>query len=100
MHQNSFLNSAIQQFQMYDALGSKAILQCSDMDINCLLHPDTNSIATIVRHMHGNMKSRWTDFLTTDGEKPWRNRDAEFQSEITSQKEALKLWDGGLADRI
>lgn len=56
---------------------------------------DTNSIAVIVKHLSGNMLSRWTDFLTTDGEKEWRNRDGEFEETITTKEELLSVWNKG-----
>jgi hypothetical protein len=59
------------------------------------LNPDTNSIATIVKHLSGNMLSRWTDFLTTDGEKDWRNRDGEFENDLQSKEAVLVLWNKG-----
>ncbi len=59
------------------------------------VNEDTNSIATIVKHLSGNMLSRWTDFLTTDGEKEWRNRDAEFENDLQSKEEVLALWNKG-----
>ena len=73
-----FLRSANRQFLYYKTLGEKAIDQIEPEQLFVSLNEDTNSIATIVKHLHGNMLSRWTDFLTTDGEKEWRNRDGEF----------------------
>jgi hypothetical protein len=78
-----FLRSANRQFLYYKTLGEKAIDQLEPEQLFISLNEDTNSIATIIKHLHGNMLSRWTDFLTTDGEKEWRNRDEEF-SENTS----------------
>lgn len=94
-----FLRSANRQFLYYKTLGEKAIDQLEPEQLFVSLNEDTNSIATIVKHLHGNMLSRWTDFLTTDGEKEWRNRDGEFDAstELSNQTklEVLKLWNQG-----
>ncbi len=97
-----FLRSANRQFLYYKTLGEKAIEQLEAEQLFISLNEDTNSIATIIKHLHGNMLSRWTDFLTTDGEKEWRNRDSEFEEEATislnaeEQKvEILKKWNEG-----
>jgi hypothetical protein len=66
---------------MYKQLGEKAMAQLDEQELNWQANEDSNSIANIVKHMWGNMLSRWTDVLTTDGEKPWRQRDAEFEHE-------------------
>ncbi len=75
-----FLRSANRQFLYYKTLGEKAIDQLEPEQLFISVDEETNSIATIVKHLHGNMLSRWTDFLTTDGEKEWRNRDGEFSN--------------------
>ncbi len=94
-----FLRSANRQFLYYKTLGEKAIDQLEPEQLFISLNEDTNSIATIVKHLHGNMLSRWTDFLTTDGEKEWRNRDGEFDSstELSNQtkEHILKQWNQG-----
>jgi hypothetical protein len=94
-----FLRSANRQFLYYKTLGEKAIDQLEPEQLFVSLNEDTNSIATIVKHLHGNMLSRWTDFLTTDGEKEWRNRDGEFDvsTELSNQTklEVLKQWSQG-----
>ena len=97
-----FLRSANRQFLYYKSLGEKAIDQLEPEQLFISLNDDTNSIATIVKHLHGNMLSRWTDFLTTDGEKEWRNRDGEFSDDastplsVTEKKlEVLKQWNQG-----
>lgn len=97
-----FLRSANRQFLYYKTLGEKAIDQLEPEQLFVSLNDDTNSIATIVKHLHGNMLSRWTDFLTTDGEKEWRNRDGEFSDDtstslsVTEKKsEVLKQWNQG-----
>ena len=90
-----FLRSANRQFLYYKTLGEKAIDQLEPEQLFISLNEDTNSIATIVKHLHGNMLSRWTDFLTTDGEKEWRNRDGEFENDIKDKGELLKQWNQG-----
>lgn len=94
-----FLRSANRQFLYYKTLGEKAIDQLEPEQLFVSLNEDTNSIATIVKHLHGNMLSRWTDFLTTDGEKEWRNRDGEFDAstELSNQtkEHVLKQWNQG-----
>ncbi len=92
-----FLRSANRQFLYYKTLGEKAIDQLEPEQLFVSLNDDTNSIATIVKHLHGNMLSRWTDFLTTDGEKEWRNRDEEFDisNEQQSKDSVLKQWNDG-----
>ena len=94
-----FLRSANRQFLYYKTLGEKAIDQLEPEQLFVSLNDDTNSIATIVKHLHGNMLSRWTDFLTTDGEKESRNRDAEFESIVEEQTKelVLKQWNEGWA---
>jgi len=84
-----FLRSANRQFLYYKTLGEKAIDQIEPEQLFVSLNEDTNSIATIVKHLHGNMLSRWTDFLTTDGEKEWRNRDGEFDVSINRHPELV-----------
>lgn len=91
----SYLNSIESQFQYYKLLGEKCFDQLDDKDILWQYNSESNSIAIIVNHLWGNMMSRWTDFLTTDGEKEWRKRDLEFESVIHSKKELLKKWDEG-----
>lgn len=94
-----FLRSANRQFLYYKTLGEKAIDQLEPEQLFVSLNDDTNSIATIVKHLHGNMLSRWTNFLTTDGEKEWRNRDGEFDAstELRNQNKeyVLKQWNQG-----
>ena len=90
-----FLRSANRQFLYYKTLGEKAIDQLEAEQLFVSLNEDTNSIATIVKHLHGNMLSRWTDFLTTDGEKESRNRDGEFENDTKDKNELLKQWNQG-----
>ncbi|MCP9767305.1 DUF1572 domain-containing protein [Lacihabitans sp. LS3-19] len=92
---NDFLNSVKKQFEYYKLLGEKTFEQISDEQINWQYNAESNSIAIIVRHLTGNMLSRWTDFLTTDGEKEWRNRDAEFEGEIKTKAELIEVWTKG-----
>ncbi|RED26509.1 uncharacterized protein DUF1572 [Flavobacterium cutihirudinis] len=91
----SYLESAKKQFLYYKMLGEKAIAQLEPEQLFIAVNEDTNSIATIIKHISGNMLSRWTDFLTSDGEKEWRNRDSEFENDLTSKEEVLQLWNKG-----
>ncbi len=95
MINDSYLESVKKQFLYYKTLGEKAINQLEPEQLFISINDDTNSIATIVQHLSGNMLSRWTDFLTTDGEKEWRNRDSEFEETITSKEELLQVWNKG-----
>ncbi|HRH68136.1 MAG TPA: DUF1572 family protein [Flavobacteriales bacterium] len=90
-----FLQSARKEFAYYRSLGDKTFAQLPDADLFRDPAPGNNSIAVLVKHMHGNMLSRWTDFLTTDGEKPWRQRDAEFENDITTRDALLDRWKEG-----
>ena len=92
---DSYLKDSIAIFQYYKKLGENAIAQCPDAGLLAELDQQSNSIATIVKHLHGNMLSRWTDFLTTDGEKPSRNRDSEFEAAPQTRAAILDLWDAG-----
>lgn len=92
---NDFLDSAIKQFEYYKLLGEKTFEQLTDEQLFVQVNEESNSIATIVKHLWGNMLSRWTDFLTTDGEKEWRQRDAEFENDITTRSELLEKWNEG-----
>ena len=91
----SYLDSSIKQFLYHKALGEKAIAQLEPSQLFVAVNADTNSIAVIVKHIAGNMLSRWTDFLTSDGEKDWRDRDAEFENTLQSKEEVLALWQKG-----
>ncbi|KIO52675.1 DUF1572 family protein [Flavobacterium hibernum] len=90
-----YLESVKKQFLYYKMLGEKAIHQLEPEQLFVSLNEDTNSIATIIKHISGNMLSRWTDFLTSDGEKEWRNRDAEFENDLKSKEEVLIVWNKG-----
>ncbi len=91
----SFLHSARKQFDYYKTLGEKTFAQLPDEALFHQPSPQSNSIATIVKHLWGNMRSRWTDFLHTDGEKPWRLREAEFDNDISSRADMMRLWQEG-----
>ena len=91
----SYLESVKKQFLYYKILGEKAINQLEPEQLFFETNDDTNSIATIVKHISGNMLSRWTDFLTSDGEKEWRNRDSEFENDLKSKQEVLEVWNKG-----
>lgn len=90
-----FLESAIKLFRYYKKLGEGAIAQLNDSEV--LLQPNeaSNSIALIVHHLSGNMLSRWTDFLTSDGEKTWRNREAEFEESYPDKTAMMMAWSKG-----
>jgi len=92
---NSYLESVKKQFLYYKTLGEKAMDQLEPEQLFISINEDTNSIATIVKHLSGNMLSRWTDFLSSDGEKEWRNRDAEFEETIKTKEELLDVWNKG-----
>jgi uncharacterized protein DUF1572 len=93
---NEYLKDAIGSFKAYKKLAEKAIEQVTDQELFVTLDEEGNSIAVVMKHMAGNMLSRWTDFLTSDGEKPDRNRDMEFVIEEGTTKEAvLAYWERG-----
>ena len=91
----AFLQSAIKRLHYYKELGDKTFAQLNENDFHFQPNAESNSMAIIVQHMAGNMLSRWTDFLTTDGEKEWRKRDAEFEEQNLSKKQLLDLWEKG-----
>lgn len=93
--EGSYLESACKQFLYYKTIGEKAMAQLKAEQLFIAVNDDTNSIAVIVRHLHGNMLSRWTDFLTTDGEKDWRDRDSEFENPTESKEMIMQLWETG-----
>lgn len=93
--ENNYLDSVIKQFEYYKLLGEKTFDQLNDEQLFWQANSESNSVAIIVQHLWGNMMSRWTEFLTTDGEKEWRNRDAEFESHITNRIELMRKWDEG-----
>lgn len=91
----NYLESAIKQFEYYKMLGEKTFAQMPEDKLFWQYNEDSNSIASIVKHLWGNMLSRWTDFLITDGEKEWRNRDAEFENDIATTQEMIDKWNEG-----
>lgn len=85
----------IKRFEYYKSLGDKTFDQLSDEQIFWQYNEESNSIAMIVKHIAANMLSRWTNFLTEDGEKPWRNRDEEFVNTFTTKQEVIDFWEKG-----
>ena len=92
---SDFLDTARQQFLYYKTLGEKAMAQLQPEMLFIQPPGGGNSIAMIIQHMHGNMLSRWSDFLSSDGEKEWRQRDAEFEVVLTHQEEVMEKWNEG-----
>jgi hypothetical protein len=90
-----FIEGLRKQFESYKVLGEKTINQLTTEQMNWKPNETSNSIANIVTHLHGNMLSRWTNFLTEDGEKPWRKREEEFESTNLSKEQLLELWHEG-----
>jgi len=95
MISNPCLESLKKQFRYYKTLGEKAIAQLEPEQLFVTINDNTNSIAVIIKHLAGNMQSRWTDFLTTDGEKEWRNRDDEFEATLSNKEELMLIWEQG-----
>lgn len=94
---NDYLESAKKQFAYYKMLGEQSFTQVSDPQLFWQYHADSNSMATIVKHLWGNMLSRWTDFLHTDGEKATRDREAEFENDLQTRAAVLAKWEEGWA---
>ena len=94
MH-TDFLSSTKAVFQSYKTLGERSLQQVSDEALSLTVNNESNSIAVIVKHLYGNMLSRWTDFLTTDGEKEWRDRDAEFEVDRVTREQLMQWWNDG-----
>ena len=92
---NSYLNSVVKQFEYYKSLGEKTFNQLSEEQLFWQSDDEGNSIAIIVKHMVGNMLSRWTNFLNEDGEKTWRNRDGEFENSYKTKQDILQNWEKG-----
>ena len=92
---DSYLKDSLDVFRYYKTLTERAMQQCSDAQLFESIDKESNSIAIIVKHMAGNMRSRWRDFLTTDGEKPDRNRDTEFEAPATTRAELMQQWNAG-----
>jgi hypothetical protein len=93
----SYVVDALAVFRQYKLLGERAMAQVSDAQLFASLDEESNSIAIIVKHMTGNMRSRWTDFLTSDGEKPDRNRDSEFVDPPATREALMREWEDGWA---
>jgi len=91
----SYLKDSIDLFRFYKKGAERAMAQCSDEALFTTIDSESNSIAIIVKHMAGNMRSRWMDFLTTDGEKADRNRDTEFEDPPKTRAELMELWERG-----
>lgn len=91
----TFLDATVYAFRTNKLWADKAIAQVTDENLHVALDANTNSIAVIMKHVAGNLLSRWTDFLTTDGEKPWRNRDDEFVDTFTTRDKVLGFWESG-----
>jgi len=95
MQNNTYLESVKKQMLYYKTIAEKAMDQLEEEQLFLAINENTNAISIIIQHMSGNMLSRWIDFLSTDGEKEWRNRDAEFQTTIKTKEELLSLWNKG-----
>ncbi|RYY47788.1 MAG: DUF1572 domain-containing protein [Chitinophagaceae bacterium] len=92
---SKYLTSVAQQFSYYKSLGDKTLEQLEPQMLFIQPNEQSNSIAMIIQHLHGNMMSRWTDFLTSDGEKEWRERDAEFEVVLKDKASVLQKWEEG-----
>lgn len=91
----SFLEDSLELFRYYKGLAERAVAQVSDEQLFTALDAESNSIAIILKHMAGNMRSRWTDFLTSDGEKPDRDRDSEFVAPPATREALMRVWEDG-----
>ena len=91
----NYLNTTIKQFQYYKLLGDKTMSQLSDEQLFWKYNSESNSVAVIVKHIAGNMLSRWTNFRTTDGEKEWRKRETEFADDINNRTDLIAYWEKG-----
>lgn len=90
-----YIKDSLAVFGLYKKLSEAAMAQISDEQFFHQLDPESNSVAIIVKHMAGNMRSRWTDFLSSDGEKPWRDRDGEFIEAGATRADYMKMWEEG-----
>lgn len=97
MNEDLVVAAAARTLQANKQWADKAIAQVDDQKLRVRLHEDTNSLVVIMKHVSGNLRSRWTNFLTEDGEKEWRNRDDEFIDTFASRDEALAYWEQGWA---
>ena len=96
MKTEEFIESVLLEYRRHKKLAEAALAQVTDADFVAYLHSSDNSIAVIVKHLGGNMKSRWRDFLTSDGEKPDRKRDAEFEVAVSNQRQnIMNCWEEG-----
>ncbi len=95
MAKKLFLKSVIKRLEYYKDLGDKTFEQMTEDDFDFFPAEESNSIGIIIQHIHGNMLSRWTDFLTSDGEKEWRQRDAEFEKSGLTRAQLVDLWEEG-----
>lgn len=95
MIEKEFLEAAIKRFKEYRSLGEKTFAQLNDADMQFRPNEESNNIGVIIQHMYGNMLSRWTNFLTEDGEKPWRQRDDEFEVHEFSKQQLTEKWNQG-----
>lgn len=93
----TYLESVRKQFAYYKNAGERTMAQLEEADLFWQYNPESNSIAITVKHLWGNMLSRWTDFLTSDGEKEWRQREAEFDADLKTREEVMEKWDAGWA---
>jgi Protein of unknown function (DUF1572) len=94
---SEFLSAVINAFEANKRMADRAVAQVADDKLHVALDPNTNSIAVIMKHVAGNLASRWTDFLSTDGEKPGRKRDDEFVDTFKNRGELLEAWERGWA---
>ncbi len=91
----SYLKDSLDLLRFYKKTAERAMAQAPDEALFRELDAQSNSIAIVVKHMSGNMRSRWTDFLTSDGEKPWRNRDSEFEAPAQTRADVMAQWEAG-----
>src|SRR5437016_5468174 len=91
----SYLKDSLAVYRQYKQLAERAMEQVTDEQLFATIDEEANSIGVIVKHMTGNMRSRWTDFLTTDGEKPDRNRDSEFEDPPATREALMRVWNEG-----
>jgi hypothetical protein len=91
----TILQSFIKEFEYYKILGEQTFDQVPEEKLFWQYNEESNSIGTIVKHLSGNMLSRWTDLLTTDGEKTWRDRDSEFENDCSTKEEMFATWNEG-----
>lgn len=92
-----FLQSAVKRLEYYKELADKTFTTLTDADFHYQPNGESNSIAIIIQHVSGNMFSRWTEFLTTDGEKEWRSRDQEFEVINATKEQLVAIWENGWA---